>query len=140
MVSNAPTMNIDVFPTLMTLAGAPASALQNIDGENIMPVMAENAPSPHEALFLFNNDRIVGVRSGKWKLVVETRYRAAQNSFEHSDYYGPDGLLFDLERDPSETYSYTREFPDVVERMRGSLVQGRRELNATALPQMWNRQ
>lgn len=139
IVTNEPAMNIDIFPTLVKLAGGELPSDRAIDGKDIMPLLTGDAYSPHEALFLFNNDRIVGVRSGRWKLVLDTRYRAAQNSFEHSTYYGPDGLLFDLQMDPSETYSYTREYPEVVQDLREHLVRGREELNAAALPQMWNR-
>ena len=138
-ISEEPAMNIDLFPTLSSLAGVPLPRDRAIDGKNIFSMLTTGAGSPHEALFLFNRDRIVGVRSGSWKLVVETRYRASLNSFEHSTYYGPDGLLFNLDIDPSETYSYTRENPDVVQRLREHLVRGREELNAAALPQMWNR-
>lgn len=138
-VSDEPSMNIDLFPTLIELAGGQLMNDRDIDGRNLLPLLTGGGASPHEALLLFNNDRIVGVRSGRWKLVVETRYRAALNSFEHSDYYGPDGLLFDLQTDPGETYSYTREYPEVVRRLQGYLIEGRRELNAAALPAMWNR-
>jgi len=140
MVSSEPAMNIDLFPTLVSLAGGNLPADRPIDGRNIMPMLTEGAPSPHEALFLFDNDRLVAVRSGKWKLVVESRYRAAVTSFDNeSSYYGPNGLLFDLARDPSETYSYTREFPEVVRELRGHLLRGQQELNSTLLPAMWNR-
>lgn len=138
-VSNEPAMNIDLFPTLVELAGGQLPSDREIDGKNMMPLLTGSDESPHEALFLFNNDRIVGVRSGKWKLVVETRYRAALNSFEHSTYYGPDGLLFDLQTDPSETYSYTREYPEVVQRLREHLLEARDKLQPATLPQMWNR-
>ncbi|MBL6745856.1 MAG: sulfatase [Pseudomonadales bacterium] len=138
-ISDEPAMNIDLMPTLMELAGGHPPNDRTIDGKNMMPLLTGTGSSPHDALFLFNNDRIVGVRSGRWKLVVETRYRATQNSFEHSSYYGPDGLLFDLQTDPSETYSYTREHPEIVERLKGYLLEAREELDAAALPQMWNR-
>ena len=43
---------------------------------------------------------------------------SAVPSFDNPDsYYGPNGLLFDVQLDPSETYSYTREYPEVVERL-----------------------
>jgi uncharacterized sulfatase len=135
-----PAMNIDVFPTLLKLAGGELPADREIDGEDIMPMLVSGASSPHEYLYLFDNDRIAGVRSGQWKLVVETRYRVAVTSFDNpQSYYGPEGLLFDLVRDPSETYSYTREYPEVVSRLRGYLERGQRQLNSTVLPQMWNR-
>ena len=139
-VSSQPAMNIDLYPTLISLAGGQLPDDRPIDGKDIFPLLTGSNISPHEALFLFNRDRIAGVRSGQWKLVVETRYRAALNSFEHSSYYGPDGLLFDLRNDPGETYSFTREYPEIVQRMRTHLQNAREELRPAVLPQMWNRQ
>lgn len=139
-VNGAPAMNIDLFPTLLDLAGVAQPTDRPIDGENLLPMLTEGADSPHEVLYLFNADRIAGVRSGHWKLVLETRYRAAVPSFDNPDsYYGPNGLLFDLVTDPSETYSYAREFPDVVARMRGYLQRGQKEFQSAVLPAMWNR-
>ena len=72
--------------------------------------------------------------------MVESFYRTSVRSLDvpESD-YGSEGLLFDLQRDPTETYSYTRENPVVVKRMRELLVKGQQELDASVLPQMWNR-
>lgn len=139
-VSSEPAMNIDLYPTLISLAGGQLPDDRPIDGKDIFPLLTGSNTSPHEALFLFNRDRIAGVRSGQWKLVVETRYRATLNSFEHSSYYGPDGLLFDLRNDPGETYSFTREYPEIVQQMRTHLQNAREELKPAVLPQMWNRQ
>ena len=47
--------------------------------------------------------------------------------------------VFDLAKDPSETYSYTREFPDVVRQLRSHLLRGQQELQSTVLTEMWNR-
>jgi len=140
LVSNEPAMNIDLFPTLVKLAGATLPTDREIDGRDIMPMLIEGAASPHDVLYLFDSDRIAGVRSGQWKLVVETRYRGAIPSFDNSEsYYGPNGLLFDVQRDPSETYSFAREYPEVVARMRELLLAGQEELGSTVLQNMWNR-
>ena len=140
LVSNEPAMNIDIFPTLVKLAGGDLPSDRSIDGKDILPMLVDGAASPHEALFLFDRDRIAGVRSGQWKLVVESQYRAAVPSFDNPDsYYGPNGLLFDVRRDPSETYSYTREYPEVVARMREYLIEGQNSLGSTVLENMWNR-
>ncbi|MFT6058133.1 MAG: hypothetical protein ACJA2D_002064 [Pseudohongiellaceae bacterium] len=47
--------------------------------------------------------------------------------------------MFDLDRDPSETYSYTREYPEVVAQMREFLTEGQKKLDSTVLENMWNR-
>lgn len=139
-VSSEPVMNIDLFPTLVKLAGGALPSDRPIDGKDILPVLTSGASSPHEVLYLFDADRIAGVRSGKWKLVLESRYRTAVPSFDNpQSYYGPNGLLFDLERDPAETYSFTREHPEVVAHLRDLLLRGQEEYQSTVLPNMWNR-
>ena len=139
-VSHEPAMNIDIYPTLTRLAGSTLPASQVIDGKNILPLLANGEKTPHEALLLFNNDRIAGVRSGRWKLIVESFYRTAIASFDNaSSYYAPNGLLFDLEKDPSETYSYTRENLSVATRLRKLLEAGQKEFSSAVLPGMWNR-
>jgi arylsulfatase A len=138
--SSEAAMNIDILPTLLDFANVSLPNDRAIDGASMRGILVDNEKTPHEKLFLFNNNRIAGVRSGNWKLVVESWYRGALPSFDNANsYYGPEGLLFDLEKDPGETYSYTRENPDVVERLRGYLIQGQEELNSFVLPDMWNR-
>ena len=140
IVSNEPAMNIDLFPTLVALAGGQLPNDRDIDGKNITAMLTGNAASPHEALFLFDADRIAGVRSGQWKLVLESRYRTAINSFDNPDsYYGPVGLLFDVVKDPSETYSFAREQPEIVDSLRAHLERGQKTYSSTVLPAMWNR-
>lgn len=139
-ISNEATMNIDLFPTLVGLAGGNIPDDRPIDGKDILPLLTQGAPSPHEALYLFQNDRIAGVRSGQWKLVVESSYRNVVTSFDNAQsYYGPSGLLFDLQLDPGETYSFARENPDVVARLRGYLEQAQQDLDTTVLENMWFR-
>jgi uncharacterized sulfatase len=122
------------------LAGGELPADREIDGRDIFPLLSEGAETPHEALYLFDADRIAGVRSGPWKLVLESRYRSVTNSFDNPDsYYGPVGLLFDVVKDPSETYSFARENPQVVEELRAHLRRGQEKYQSTILPAMWNR-
>ena len=76
----------------------------------------------------------------KWKLVVESFYRSGLPSFDNTDsYYGPNGLLFDLEKDPTETYSYTRENLEVARELHELLEKGQADLKSHVLPNMWNR-
>ncbi|SMO73673.1 sulfatase family protein [Fodinibius sediminis] len=132
VTSDAITMNFDLFPTLLTLAGSQLPENRPIDGKNIWSVLQGGETSPHEYLYFFNNEQITAVRSQRWKFVVRSYYRGGLSRFEGSiqgrpHYYDP-GLLFDLERNPAEQFSYTRERPEVVEQMVRWLEKGRREL------------
>ena len=133
-------MNIDVLPTILDFAGVSLSTETPLDGRSLRGVLTNGEGSPHDYLYLFNNDRIAAVRSGKWKLVVETFYRTGVPSFDNpNSYYAPNGLLFDLEKDPSETYSFTREYPGVAEELHSHLIKGQKALDSKVLPNMFNR-
>src|SRR5699024_7120061 len=134
--SDAITMNFDLFPTLLALAGGEVPDDRAIDGENIWPVLQGGEQSPHEYLYFFTNEKITAVRSQRWKFVIRSFYRGGLARFEgqrrgEPHYYHP-GLLFDLERNPSEQFSYTREEPEVVKEMVERLEKGRKELETLA--------
>ena len=63
-VSHEPAMNIDIYPTLTRLAGSSLPTSHVVDGKNILPLLANGENTPHEALLLFNNDRIAVVEVG----------------------------------------------------------------------------
>ena len=133
-------MNIDILPTILDFAGVSTSSEMPPDGRSLRGMLTKGEGTPHDYLYLFNNDRIAAVRSGKWKLVVETFYRTGVPSFDNpSSYYAPHGLLFDLEKDPTETYSFTREYPEVAEKLHTHLIEGQEALNSRVLPNMFNR-
>lgn len=128
--SDAIAMNIDLFPTLAELAGADLPAERPLDGKSIWPVLADGAATPHEYLLFFNADQLAGVRTQRWKLVVRTWYRGHNADLGRPNYYHYPGLLFDLEKDPQERYSFTRENPEVAKQMRAWLDAGVREILA----------
>ncbi len=67
LTSSEMSMNFDLFPTLLNLAGAPLPQDRIIDGKDLLPVMKGEAASPHEALFFYNTRTLVGLRQGQWK-------------------------------------------------------------------------
>jgi uncharacterized sulfatase len=135
-ISDAISMNFDLFPTLLSLAGAEIPKDRIIDGKDIWPILQGSDQSPHEYLYFFDNETITAVRTQKLKFVVYSRYRNWLSNFEGEHrgqlhYYHP-GLLFDLETDPQEQYSFTRENPEVVQSMKEILEKGRNELEILA--------
>ena len=138
-ISSEAAMNIDIFPTIVAAAQGSLPLDKIIDGKNILSLLQGEALSPHKALYLFDRNRIAGVRAGKWKLVAETKYQTALTRFTHPDSYYGRGLLFDLERDPSETYSYARENPQQVDTMLKLLKQGEELLSSRVPDSMWSR-
>jgi arylsulfatase A len=109
IVSPEMSMNFDLFPTCLQLAGVPLPTDRIIDGKDIMPVLSGTSPSPHDTLFFYDTRTLVAVRHEQWK--YHRRFRT-----ENAGYFplkqGP--FLFDLEADPNESYSMVESKPGVA--------------------------
>jgi len=106
-ISSEMSMNFDLFPTLLNLAGASLPQDRIIDGKDLLPVMKGEAASPHEALFFYNTRTLVGLRQGQWKYY---RRYITDNAAFWPLRQGP--FLFDLSIDPNESYSLVESQPE----------------------------
>lgn len=146
-VSHEPAGTIDIFPTLLGLAGVAVPDDRVIDGKDIMPLLTSEVPSPHEALFAMHGSNLMTVRSGKWKLHVKKPPLWPKHlKRDWVDPRGPDGvtilapheqatpdehpdvltgpppepmMLFDLKTDPAEQHNVADKHPEVVKRLKG---------------------
>ncbi|MHC4206222.1 MAG: sulfatase family protein [Planctomycetota bacterium] len=139
---------VDIFPTLLRLAGANLPTNREIDGKNLWPLlMSEKAPSAHNFLITMHNDRLMTVHSGPWKLHVhaQKKYQPLQDLDTWKDPRGPDGVtiiapfeqytpasypgltsgpdpkpwqLFNVKNDPGEQKDMSTRHPEVVQRLR----------------------
>lgn len=105
---------LDLFPTFLQWAGVAPPPDRTFDGHSLDAVIAENAPSPHEALYWFYEDDVVtdvpdghaAIRRGRWKLVRGT----------HGD------ELYDLETDISETHDLASRQPALTAELSAALA------------------
>jgi arylsulfatase A-like enzyme len=107
-------MSIDLLPTFCGLAGKPLPANVTIDGLDIADVLRNGAPSPHDELVLFDNENVVGIRTQAYKYVSSAYYRSVRLPFALLGYEE----LYDLRRDPSESYSVAAEQPEILADMK----------------------
>lgn len=106
-VNDELSMNIDLFTTALAMAGVQVPNDRPIDGKNIMPMLKGNEASPHQALFLYKDDMLQAVRTGKWK------YHRRHKSWTTGHFYYPIGpFLFNLEDDPDESYDVSGRYPE----------------------------
>jgi uncharacterized sulfatase len=105
--SDEPACFIDLLPTLAALAGATVPTDRPIDGIDIGPALFGEPMPAREALYFFQYWNLNAVRSGRWKLHI------SRHGHPHPD---PRELpqLFDLERDPGESYNVANREPEVV--------------------------
>mgnify|MGYP001133554185 CR=1 FL=1 len=97
---------MDVFPTVLKAAGADLSEYE-LDGLDVMPMVADGAPSPHTEIFWEMNQQ-VAVRRGKWKLVLNGQL--VEGAPPEDEVH-----LADLEADMAESTNLKDEHPQIVE-------------------------
>lgn len=106
--------SMDIFPTVLEAAGIPLPG--ELDGKSLMPVLANNAPSPHAEIFWTNAGQLA-VRRGQWKLVINGRdYNRDPKGWEPLT--GEDAMfLANLEEDPGEQRNLRRLHPKLVDEL-----------------------
>jgi arylsulfatase A-like enzyme len=120
-ISDALASNLDLLPTLASLAGKALPPELDLDGRDISPVLAQGAPSPHEEIVLFDNLHVAAVRTARWKYVVRSYYRTLDIPLDQHGY----PLLFDMSADPGETYSVVDLHPQVAADMKARVERAR---------------
>jgi arylsulfatase A len=103
------SMNFDLFPTCLQLAGATLPQDRIIDGRDMMPILRGEAASSHDTLLFYDTRTLVALRYQRWK--YHRRFRTDNAAFWPL-VQGP--FLFDLDRDPNESYSLVESEPEVA--------------------------
>lgn len=111
-VSDALVMNTDFLPTIAHWTGATAPSV-DLDGMDIGDVLTRRSRTAHDALVLFDNENVAGIRTPRWKYVVRSYYRTADIPLDAYNY----PLLFDLATDPGENYNVAMRYPEIAAEM-----------------------
>lgn len=132
-VTGAMAMNIDMLPTIADILGLePAAAV--VDGRSLLPVFRGADESPHDFLYYFNNERVVGVRSQDWKYVTHAYYLGNLGAFEKFDrlpgFSAPYEMLLDADGIDGEAYSYADRFPGILTEHKEALGRARQQFDA----------
>ena len=96
--------NLDLFPTVLHLAGAAVPSDRPIDGKDLRPLLSGKPMEPVPPFFYFAGRSLHAVRDGKWKLRIAGPKAPTE--------------LYDLETDPSERHNVAAERAGEVERLR----------------------
>jgi len=97
----------DMYPTLLTLAGAPLDSdnqIKPIDGMDVWPVIAGGALSPREEMLIHVDEFRGSIMSGNWKLIV---YGTLPSRLE----------LYNVVDDPSEEINQVEDDPERVRKL-----------------------
>ena len=96
---------MDLFPTLLRAAGGDPAAYE-LDGLDVLPMLADGAPSPHGDL-LWEMGQQTAVRRGPWKLVLNGQLVEGAPP--------EDGVhLANLDVDMAERHNLADQYPELV--------------------------
>ena len=108
---------LDLLPTLASLAGAQVPKDRVIDGYDLTAVLRSGAPSPRQTLFYYGGPTLSAVRRGPYKayFVVPTSLDGRGG--------GPatpkaEPQLYNLDEDPSEKFDIAAKHPEVMAELR----------------------
>ncbi|MCK5803292.1 MAG: sulfatase [Lentisphaeria bacterium] len=102
---------MDLLPTLAELAGQAAPTDRIIDGRSILPLMqGRGEQTPHEAFFYYRMHELQAVRSGDWKLHLQSTE------------------LYNLRDDVAESQNVADANPEVVARLQELAARCREDL------------
>lgn len=130
---------VDWYPTLVKLAGGTLKGGPALDGRDVWPMLAERAPTPHEAILIAQGPAKAALRLGDWKLIVNpgaAEEKARGKGKAKGKAKGKEGdearagarpaaagplALYHLARDPGETTNLADREPERTAAMRARL-------------------
>jgi arylsulfatase A len=110
MICDEMAINFDVFSTCLSISGVPSPIDRIIDGKDLFLTLQGKSVSPHDTFYYYDGPILVAVRHKNWK--YQRRHMSDNGGYPLFS-HGP--FLFDLEKDPSESYNLIEAFPDVAE-------------------------
>ena len=120
-VIDEPCAAMDVFPTLLTIAGGDPAKYE-LDGLDISDVLMNGGKTPHEEIY-WEMEMQTAIRQGNYKLVLDGQLIEGEPPQDPV-------FLSDLSVDPSETTNLAAQYPELTEELKEKALAWRARLEA----------
>jgi uncharacterized sulfatase len=129
---------VDLFSTVLARAGVPLPADRIVDGVDLWPLLAERGSLAERPVWYYAGSSLLAVRIGRFKA---HRRHGVFGGFPLPWPVAPlppqGPWLFDLARDPSESYDVSQKNPEQLERLLAAMRELESELATN--PRGWKR-
>jgi len=136
LVDVDPVIGIDLFPTVLELAGLPLPSDRVIDGSSLIDRFKGGKGEPRGPIWFHQVGQVRAVREGRFK--YHDRHRVSFGNppdFRLGFWVDRGPWLFDLELDPDESYDVSARHTETFRRL-GLMLEARR-LDLEANPRGW---
>ena len=124
-VNSALVTAMDVFPTVLGMAGVPVPDDRTIDGIDIGNILRGSDEDAHDMILYYRGQRIFAARVGPWKAhFITQRAYIGDEPVSHDT-----PILNHLEHDPSERFDVSAEHPEVLEEIAARVAEHRAALD-----------
>lgn len=121
---------MDLYPTLLRIAGAELDQKKKLDGRDAWPTITAGKPSPHKEILLNSTPFTGAVLEGDWKLVWNGQVSANHTKRSENELWE----LFDLAADPYEKKNLYTKRPKIAARLKKKLEDYRRNAVPPNIP------
>ena len=118
-VYNDLALHLDVFPTILKLAGYQADLPNPIDGEDVSSILTANGKRKGDEFIYYSNGKIEAFRKGDWK--IRLAQPASKNYLNGETIPATEAFLFNLKEDVSETKNLYQTNPEKVTELLAAL-------------------
>jgi arylsulfatase A-like enzyme len=122
-------LHLDIFPTILKLAGYQASLANQIDGEDISPILTNQGKRKGDEFIYYSNGKIEAFRKGDWK--IRLAQPASKNYLSGETIPATEAFLFNLKDDVGETKNLYASNPEKVAELLAALDKKQKPLAQT---------
>jgi arylsulfatase len=109
-ISSAVATSMDLYPTILQMAGIAQQKSNTLDGNNIGGILTGKTDKITDIVYYYDANNLYAIRKGAYKAHFKTNASYSQKPAEE---HNPP-LLYNLEHDPSEKFEIGKKHPEVV--------------------------
>jgi arylsulfatase A-like enzyme len=126
---DVPAIHVDVYPTLLDIAGAKPPADYPLDGESLVPLLRDAGGSLKRDAIYQHFPGYLGIGQGQWRTTPVGLIHAGD--WKLMEFFEDGRLeLYNLRDDIGETKNLAAQMPDKAKELHAKLVAWRKAINA----------
>ncbi|MEN3940047.1 sulfatase [Prosthecobacter sp. SYSU 5D2] len=127
--NGTPAIHVDMYPTFLDLAGAPAPENYTLDGESLVPLFKDAQAGLKRDAIYQHFPGYLGADPGTWRTTPVGLIQ--KGPWKLMEFFEDGRLeLYNLDQDIGETKNLASEMPEKAQQMRTQMVAWRKEVGA----------